>query len=80
VFYKKEDEMRLNKLSLDIKFALKIKVQEYVKPFIFDDGTPLSCTVTLSQANAIAINKFIKRQHDIPGLIVPRHLWGDRNV
>ena len=80
MFYKKEDEMRLNELNLGIKLALKIKPPEEVKPFIFDDGAPLGCTVTLSQANAIAINKFIKRQHDIAGLIVPRHLLGERNV
>lgn len=72
--------MRLNKLSLDIKLALKIKVQEYVKPFIFDDSKPFGCTVKLSSAYLLAINEFIKRQHDIAGLIVPRHLLGERNA
>lgn len=66
--------MRLNKLNLAIKLALEIKPPEDVKPFIFDDGEPLSCTVNMSAATAIALNEFIKRQHDIAGLIVPRHL------
>ena len=72
--------MRLNNLNLAIKLALKIKPPEDVKPFIFDDGEPLRCTVNMSAATAIALNEFIKRQHDIAGLIVPRHLLGERNA
>jgi len=72
--------MRVNKLNLAIKLALEIKPPASIKRGVFDDGKPLSCTVKLSQANAIAINKFIKRQHDIAGGIVPRHLLGESNA
>lgn len=72
--------MRLNKLNLGIKLALNRVTTEPYWPFLFDDGKPLSCTVELSPAHELALNKFIKRQHDIAGLIVPRHLLGERNV
>ncbi|EGI72867.1 hypothetical protein PH505_bb00150 [Pseudoalteromonas distincta] len=74
--------MRLNKLNLAIKLALEIKPPEDVKPFIFDDGEPLSCTVNISAAYALALSDFINKRYQklVNAMGVQRKLLGERNA
>lgn len=74
--------MRLNKLNLAIKLALEIKPPEDVKPFIFDDGEPLSCTVNISAAYALSLSDFINKRYQkvVNAMGVQRKLLGERNA
>lgn len=74
--------MRLNKLNLAIKLALEIKPPEDVKPFIFDDGETLSCTVNIGAAYALALSDFINKRYQkvVNAMGVQRKLLGERNA
>jgi len=92
VFYRKEDEMRLNKLNLAIKLALEIKhpwqltpldfavidrVEKGIQIFVDEYGTHYESETVFERLDEILNTR---TQKLVSSMGVPREMLGERNA